>query len=204
MNAAVLVLSFGLGLIVLDTSVRTESRLRASDGFWRTLAFERVESEWYKSIERMFHGAELVVTGRMTEVRNSRTYGTAADAAVVRLAVIDVRIEHAYKGSLDGAESIQLEVTLPAGASASWLDSNIDTSPAIFFLRSKGTEARSLGWSEALAAVEDRYFRLVSSQGLIRLIDGVAYPPIDAEDAFLIAVTGRSLEFVERQMTSAE
>ena len=52
--------------------------------------------------------------------------------------------------------------------------------------------------------MEDRYFRLVSSQGLIRLIDGVAYPPIDAEDAFLIAVTGRSLEFVERQMTSAE
>lgn len=83
------------------------------------------------------------------------------------------------------------------------LDRLKDESSAVFFLRNKGSEARALGWSERLAAVEDPFFRLVSSQGPIRLIDGVAYPPVDAEDSFLLQIEGKSIEAVEAQLSGA-
>lgn len=54
----------------------------------------------------------------------------------------------------------------------------------MYFLRNKGTEVADWGWPPDRVAVEGRFYRLVSSQGVLRDVGGEVRPPVGVDDQF--------------------
>lgn len=174
----------------------------SSDRFWRLLAFEGVEAEHYKSLDGMRVGAEVVVLGTITDVDSSREFGGVSDAEPVRLAALTVNVEEVLSGRLASNEaSILLEVTLPGARSISELTSLMPRERAVFFLRNKGTEVSGWGWPPDRIEAERPFYRLASSQGLLREFDNVVRPPEGAEDDFLAALAGRPFGDVVQEVS---
>lgn len=161
-----------------------------------------VEAEHYKSLDGMRVGAEVVVLGTITDVDSSREFGGVSDAEPVRLAALTVNVEEVLSGRLASNEaSILLEVTLPGARSISELTSLMPRERAVFFLRNKGTEVSGWGWPPDRIEAERPFYRLASSQGLLREFDNVVRPPEGAEDDFLAALAGRPFGDVVQEVS---
>lgn len=88
------------------------------------------------------------------------------------------------------------EGTLPPWVAVHDLQQSLPVEPAVFFLRNKGPEVRDWNWPASAAANESRFYRMVSSQGLIRVVDGRAVPPVAAESSFLLQKDGVPIDIV--------
>lgn len=205
-----LLLFTAVGLMILSASFAvgnsqpSRTPLSISSNFWRLLSIDALEAEHYESLSSMSTSSEVVVVGRITGISATRSFGGPQDAEVIRLAALQISVSKVLSGNLKApGGSVLVEVTLPGGRSVDQLRGALPPEEAIYFLRSKGTEATSLGFTPDQIKAEAPYYRMVSSQGLIRDIAGVAVPPDDAEDAFLAGLRGASFESVEDQVMDA-
>lgn len=191
-----------LSAVFVATSGRaTRTPLDASSHFWGMLAIDTLEAEHYESLVSMTGGSETVVLGRITDVRATRSFGGPEDAEQIRLAALEVSILKVLHGQLKSEQqTIDVEVTLPGGRTVAQLKDAIPAEEALFFLRNKGTEAIALGMTVDQVKAEVPYYRLVSSQGLIRSIAGAAIPPDGPDDAFSADLRGTPFDSVQEQV----
>lgn len=190
------------GAISNGTSIRPQQT--RSDNFWRLLSVSTLEVEHYDSLDAMTSGSEAVVLGKIVGVSLSRTFGGPEDAELIHLAALEVSASRVLAGRLTStAMTIVVEVTVPGGRNIEDLQATIPTEEAIYFLRNKGTEASDLGFSPEEIEAEAPYYRLVSSQGLIRNLEGAALPPEAAEDPFLVDIRGARFSEVTSKVLGA-
>jgi hypothetical protein len=90
--------------------------------------------------------------------------------------------------------TVQLEIMIPPTTDFDALAATAPTEQTIFFLRSKG---KDLGRRDkpAWAISEDMpYFRLVSTQGILRNLDGLTHPNPGSEEKFLTDLIHRPFD----------
>lgn len=205
-----LLLFTAVGLAILSAgfavgnSLPSRTPLSISSSFWRLLSINALEAEHYDSLSSMTTSSEVVVVGTITGISATRSFGGPEDAEVIRLAALEISVSKVLSGNLKSTGgSLLVEVTLPGGRSVDQLRSALPPEEAIYFLRNKGTEATSLDFTPDQITAEAPYYRMVSSQGLIRNIAGVTVPPDDADDAFLTGMRGASFESIQDQVIRA-
>jgi hypothetical protein len=75
---------------------------------------------------------------------------------------------------------------IPPNTTVEQLRRSVPTEQSLFFLRSKGLDMVRRGKAKAVSSDEMPYVRLVSTQGLLRNLDGSVHPNPDAETEFLL------------------
>ena len=134
----------------------------------------------------MAQASDTVVVGVVESVRLGRQVG---ESYPISCAVVIVRPRDTLKGP--DSELVRLEVVLPSSDKLEALQANLPQEDAICFLRDKAAEALRLGLPDAEIAAGKGYFRLVSSQGVLRNLNGKIGIPIASGDAFLLQLSGK-------------
>lgn len=159
----------------------------SSQRFWSLLYIRALEVEHYDSLATMAQASDTVLVGVVESVRLGRQVG---ESYPISYAVVTVRPRDILKGP--DSELVSLEVVLPSSDRLTALQASLPQEDAIFFLRDKAAEALRLGLPDAEIAAGKGYFRLVSSQGVLRNLNGRIGIPIASEDAFLLQLSGKA------------
>jgi hypothetical protein len=162
---------------VMTLMSRSEDKASDAQRFYGLLAFNGREAEHYETVEEMAANSEVVVLGRLAWVADGRSYGDPEhDASVVQFASVGLEVHEVLAGQprMPGQDLV-VEFLIPSGkVGVIDLKETMPAEEAIFFLRNKGSEVARWGWAEDAVAVEAGFYRLVSTQGVVRNVDGRA------------------------------
>ena len=92
----------------------------------------------------------------------------------------------------------RVEIMLGPGDAIYTLESMLPTERAIYFLRNKGLDVAGRGAPATIQRQEAPFFRLVNSEGVIRDIDGLAWPRPFAEKGVRGRCRGSRLQVVDQ------
>jgi len=188
--------AFVVVLAFVSTAPQRPNR-GSSDAFWRVAnSVNGIDAETYDSLEGMTQAADVVAVGVLEDVTRGRTFVAdreiAArigdpyyDEAFAYYALANLRVREVVVGdsSLVGS-TLPVEIFASQRGKLEQLLAQPALDTGLFFLRSKGAEARALGFSNAAQQAEQPYFRLVTSTALVRDFDGIA-ATLPGADEFL-------------------
>ena len=177
-----------------------------SDAFWASLWVNGREAEHYRSLDDMTASADLVVVGRIAEVAEGRVFVDAGTGDAAYYALATLVIEQHVSGDTEPAEeatSIDLELFMTTPDLLEGLRATHPGERSLFFLRDKYVEATFLELPPELRDAEAGYYRLVSTQGLLRDWDRVVEPPVGAEDQFLLDLAGSDFDTLVAELSAA-
>lgn len=165
----------------------SQDPLRASNDFWNGLTVQGLEAEHFGSLPDMTKSADLVVVGRLTdisagrEVRDLEAEAAGADRRDSSVFFGDATIvtEPAAFGP-SAPSTVTLELLLPNPDLLPSLAAAVPKERAVFFLR-------DLHRAEPI-------YRLVSTQGILREIDGRVRVGVSVEYGFPRTLDGSNFE----------
>jgi hypothetical protein len=169
-----------------------------SHAFWAALLLAGREAEHYSDLVEMSRSADVLVVGHLESVVLGRSFrdpetGDSADYATASLLVerlLASRPGATAEARISEGDSLSLELFLPERDLINTLQERLSGERAIFFLRDKEREAIALGLPAELQRAERGFYRIVSTQGLLREQGGKVMPPVGTEDEFLIELEG--------------
>ncbi len=146
------------------------------------------EVKYFTSLEDMTNASDLIVIGRVSEVRDGRTFGREGlDKVAYIVAVLEV--EDVIGGHLDG-NTVLIDIFAGSSNEAQPLKDAFVGVSGMWFLTDKHSEALRLGLTGELVDREAGLFMLVNSQGLVvRSGDKAATPLNDDSTSLLYRVT---------------
>ncbi len=154
-----------------------------------SLQLSEVESP--SSLGELVTTADAVVRGRIVAVTPGRAYGPRGHR--LTYAAATVQVDELLAGGLPGSTgALTLEIPLFDGLAS--IDELPAWGDAVFFLRNKGTSARTAGLSPARQRAESAFYRLVTFSSLVAEEGGVART--DPESRVLSALDGVDIDSV--------
>lgn len=199
-------LAFYIGLasvivaVLLTLKVRSVAPPAEPGPFWTGLSVVASDRESYTSLEEMAAASDSVVVATIERAEAGRVFGDHPaghpdpDAGLVHYVSVTLRVGEVVHGSTLPPGAI-VEFILPDPTLAPALGQQLPTDRAIYFLRSKELEARSLGLPLEIQQRELLYYRLVTTEALIRDLNGSARL-VRPETPFLVALDGTPFETV--------
>lgn len=166
-----------------------------SDRFWSLLYLRGSEAEHYEALSDITQASDRVVVAKIESIELGRQVG---ESYPISYTVLNLRVLRTLRGPT--AELVKLEIILPSVDKLEELKSSQPEEESVFFLRDKGSEALRLGLSAEEVRVEQGSYRLVSSQGVLRNLNGQVGIPIASEDSFLLQLSGESFEHMEEKV----
>lgn len=148
--------------------------LERSDLFWDALALGAETQQQWPTLAEVVEVSDLVVRGRVTDIRLGRTVAVAG----IQFALTTVQIEEVLKGTpaTRTPGTIEVEWWLANGTDLSDLQARIPEDEALFFLVNQGLLAERLGHPEDVEEYRYQYAEINGAQGTLRDIDGLVRP----------------------------
>lgn len=195
----------GVTLFGLISQTSNDSERRASDQFWHQFLIVGDEAEFFDSLESMASASDGVVIGTPLSMTPGLVGAPSDDTSAGRFVTVTFDVTACPKPlpKVDCPERVNLEYFVPDVSRLTILEPPRNER-AILFIRDKGQEARTLELGADAIALLDGRFRLVSTQGMLRGINGQTVPPvlIDPPGPFLVAVAGRPFHDIEASIRS--
>ena len=181
------------------------SSRQGSDAFWQTaFSYESVSDETFETLPELAQASDLIVVGAIERVEAGRTFladpqiaarGTSDpyyDEAFAYYANAGVRVGQVIAGD-EGlvGQLLPLEIFATQKGKLDLLLGAPVFDGGLFFLRSKGKEAASLGLSPAEQAAEAPYYRLTTARAVLRDFSGTT-AALPGSDPYLAALDNRS------------
>jgi hypothetical protein len=163
-----------------------------SNTFWGSLGIQGQEAEFYESLPEMALASDVVVLGRVESVSEGRVFVMEAPPDVpvedvtFRYVSMSIAVSRTLRHLPGPPEKIAIEMMLPTATTLGDLKGSIPEEETLFFLRSKGLDLERREKPDRVVSQEMPFYRLVSSQGLLRNIGGQTHPNVGAEDQFLL------------------
>lgn len=148
--------------------------------------------ESFASVEDLTAASDVVVVATIEAVEAGRIFGDHPanhpdpDAGMVHYLAATLSVTDVVSGA-PLPQGAVVEFILPNPHLLDRLSVGLPREPSLFFLRSKAGEAASLGLSAEIRAREHLYYRLVTTETLVRNLDGVA-STVNAESPYLAAL----------------
>lgn len=148
------------------------SSLERSDLFWDALALgAEAQPQWY-TLPEVVEVSDLVVRGRVTDIRPGR----AVAGPEIQFVLTTVVIEEVLTGTPETREegTIEIEWWLDKDAELADLSTLIPDHEALFFLVNQGLIAERAGHPEDVEQYRYQYTEINGAQGTLRDIEGTA------------------------------
>jgi len=165
--------------------------------FWAGVAPGGFNDEHYDSLDQMTKAADLVMVGTVTQIRQDPSRHTGLSPSDGAFAQLDFNVEEVLSGapqvSSSGAIIVELFMTDPGQYDR--FSAGLPTERVLIFLRNKAVEAKQNGWPDEGPDTGHLYYRVVSDQGIVRDVDGLAVAP-DDEGGFLSDINLKTFDEV--------
>lgn len=180
-----------------------------SEAFWDPLSHYGHFMYNFDSLGAMINGSDLVVRGRIVEVRQGREVVFPDDVAVVadlKFIIATVAVDEVLKGDVQTRTpgTLEIELWLPQPTMYEQVRANVPGHDHLFFLLNVALESRR--WDQEPNDGDEHTYALTNLQGILRNIDGVTRG-LDREEpeAFSAALEDDPFEeVVDRARSLAE
>lgn len=161
-------------------SINALTARERSDVFWTPLSFGGDAPQW-PTLREVVEASDLVVRGRVTDVRLGRKTG---GAGALQFVLTTVKLVEVLKGTPETQrqDTIVVEWPLSDGTDVQELESQMPDHETTFFLYNQGSIARRAMHPEDVDEYRYQYTVVSADQGALRDIAGVAHairPPDD-------------------------